>query len=110
MSQPLRPDPAEFERCVRSLCMKIEAIVMRSGMPDADCVELEGTLAAMPPLLRDRTRLMLNGIEVQAEYDHPTLAFAARYMLRLAQDVWEAAPHPVMHGPPATRRPRRISN
>jgi hypothetical protein len=110
MPQPLRPDPAEFERCVRSLCAKIETIVMRSGLPQAGCAELEGMLAAMPPRLRDHTRLMLNGVEVQAEYDLPTLAFAARYLLSLAQDIWQAAPHPVMHGAPTTRRPRRVSN
>ena len=96
MTQQLKPDPAEFERCVSLLCWKIETIAMRSGVSDADCADLEGTLAAMPPLVRDRVKLMLNGIQIQTEYDEPVMAFAARYILRLAQDVWQM-PHPVAH-------------
>ena len=108
MSQSLRPDPVEFERCVSFLCMKIETIAMRSGGADAECTDLEGTLAAMPPLVRERIKLMLNGIEIQSEYDDPTMAFAARYLLRLAQDIWQTNPHPMTHSqsaPQALRRP-----
>ena len=97
MSQRLRPDPAEFARCVRFLCTKIETIALRSGMADADCADLEGTLAAMPPIVRERARLMLDGVAIATEYDDPTTAFAARYILSLAREIWETTPHPVTH-------------
>ena len=105
MSQSFRPDPAEFERCVSFLCTKIETIAMRSGMSDADCADLEGTLASMPPVVRERTKLMLDGVGIATEYDEPTVAFAARYLLRLAQTIWEETPHPVTHGALAARQP-----
>jgi len=106
MSQRFRPDPAEFERCVTFLCVKIETVALRAGAPDADCSDLEGTLAAMAPLLRDRARLMLSGIEIQTEYDEPVMALAARYVLRLAEDVWETNPYPV---PRSAARPRYLA-
>lgn len=115
MPKSFRPDPAEFERCVGFLCMKIETVAMRSGVSDADCSDIEGTLAAMPPLVRDRVKLMLDGIEIQTEYDEPTMAFAARYILRLAQSIWEANPaqdHHSGHGSPklATRTVTRTGS
>ncbi len=99
MSQRFRPDPAVFEQCVSQLCIKIETISLRAGVPDADCSDLEGMLTAMAPLIRDRIKLMLEGIEIQTEYDDPVMALAARYILRLAQNVWEANPHPLTHKP-----------
>jgi hypothetical protein len=103
MSERFRPDPAAFERCVGHLCVKIETIALRAGLSDADCSDLEGTLAAMPPLVRDRIKLMLDGIEIQTEYDDPIMALAARYVLRLAENVWEANPHPLTHSGLASR-------
>jgi hypothetical protein len=49
MPSRLYPEPAEFDRCVQHLCAKIEAVALRSGLADADCKDLEGTLAALPP-------------------------------------------------------------
>jgi hypothetical protein len=106
MSERLRPDPAQFQRSVRFLCTKIDMVATRSGMSDTDCKDLERTFAAMPPTVRDRVGLLLNGTEIQAEYDDPTMAFAARYLLRLAQCIWEENPHPVTH---STYRPRNHS-
>ncbi len=103
MSQRFRPDPAEFERCVSHLCLKIETIAVRAGVLGADCSDLEGMLRAMPPLTRDRVRLMLEGIEIHTEYDEPVMALAARYVLRLAEDVWQANPHPLTHAPAPAR-------
>ncbi len=94
-----RIDPAEFERCVSQLCIKVESISLRGGVLGADCSDLEGMLAAMPPLVRDRAKLMLEGIEIHTEYDEPVMALAARYVLRLAEDVWQANPHPLTHAP-----------
>ena len=79
--------------------MKIETVAMRSGASDADCADLEGTLAAMPPLSRERVQLMLDGVAIQTEYEDPVMAFAARYILRLAHDIWQANPHPTTHSP-----------
>ena len=111
MSQRLRPDPAEFDRCVWFVCKKIETVAIRSGMSDADCADLEGTLAAMPPTVRERAKLLLDGIMIGSEYDEPTTAFAARYVLRLAQSLWEANPHPLTHsGQPSARHVAKGSN
>ena len=99
MSQRFRPDPAAFERCVSRLCLKIEAISIRAGVPGADCSDLEGMLAAMPPLIRDRVKLMLEGIAIQTEFDEPDMTLAARYILRLAQTVWDDNPHPLVRAP-----------
>jgi hypothetical protein len=107
MSSSFRPDPAEFERCVSRLCIKIEKVAIREGVSDADCSDLEGTLAAMPPLVRDRVKMMLHGIHIQAEYKDPAMSFAARYVLRLAEDMWDENPHPLTHPtslPPLRRK------
>ena len=103
MSERLRPNPDEFQRSVSFLCTKIETVALRSGMTDADCQDLEGSLAAMPPTVRDRVGLMLQGIAIQTEYDDQTMAFAARYLLRLAQSLWDESPHPVTHAPAGAR-------
>ena len=107
MSQRFRLDPAAFERCVSHLCIKIEPVALRAGVPGADCSDLEGMLAEMPPLTRARVKLMLEGIEIHTEYDEPVMALAARYVLRLAQDVWAARPHPLTHTSAALRSLRR---
>jgi len=103
MSQRFRPDPAAFQRCVSHLCVKIESVALRAGVPGADCSDLEGMLAEMPPLIRDRVKLMLEGIGIQTEYDDPVMALAARYVISLAQTVWQESPHPVTHAPFARR-------
>lgn len=109
MSERFRPDPVEFERCVSLLCTKIQTVAMRAGMSDVDCEDLERSLAAMPPTVRDRVKLMLNGVEIHTEYDDPTTAFAARYLLRLAQNVWEQNPHPVTHSAHGPRNHSRLN-
>jgi hypothetical protein len=97
MSTRFRPDPAEFERCVSQLCIRIETIAMREGLSHADCGDLERTFSAMPPLVRERVKLMLDGIHIQTEFEQPPMAFAARYLLRLADNIWEQNPHPLTH-------------
>jgi hypothetical protein len=99
MPQSFRPDPAAFEQCVSRLCFKIEAISIRAGVPGADCNDLEGMLAAMPPLIRDRVKLMLEGIAIQTEFDEPDMTLAARYILRLGQTIWQDNPHPLVRAP-----------
>jgi hypothetical protein len=99
MPQRFRPDPAVFDRCVSRVCLKIEAISIRAGVAGADCSDLEGMLAAMPPLIRDRVKLMLEGIAIQTEFDEPDMTLAVRYILRLAQSIWEDNPHPLVRTP-----------
>lgn len=99
MREGFRPDPDEFEACVKLLCTKIETVALRSGAMEGDCGDLHGMLAAMPPEVRSRTRLMLDGINIQTEYDDPTMALAARYLLRLAQSIWDENVHPATHRP-----------
>jgi hypothetical protein len=96
MSQRFRPDPAAFEQSVSRLCLRIETISVRAGVPGADCSDLEGMLTAMPPMVRDRVKLMLEGIAIQTEFDEPVMTLAARYILRLAENVWETSPHPLL--------------
>ena len=95
MSERFRPDPDEFDRARHLLCTKIEAVAKRSGMPEMDCEDLERSLAAMGPTVRQRVKLMLDGIAIQTEYDDRTMAFTARYLLKLAHGFWEENPHPV---------------
>jgi hypothetical protein len=95
MSERFRPDPHAFQQSVDLLCTKIQTVAVRSGMSDVDCADLQRSLAVMTPTVRDRVQLMLNGVEIQAEYDDPTTAFAARYLLRLALSIWEEDPDPV---------------
>jgi hypothetical protein len=109
MTRPLRPTPADFQRCVGVLRRKIETLAARSGLSDVDRSDLQWSLAAMPPSLRDPVRRMLNGIEIRSRHLEPTMAFATRYILVLAQDIWEANPRPVRHAPPA-REPLRTIN
>ena len=109
MTGRLRPEPAQFERCLSFLCKKIEAVALREGVSDGDCGDLEGMLTAMPPLVRERVRLMLEGIDIQAEFNDPVMAFAARYVLSLARDVWESNPHPMMHSPEGLGSGRRLN-
>ena len=101
MSERFRPHPAEFERCVELLCTKIAAVGARSGLADSGCDELEDNLAALGAFGRARVKLMLEGAAIQSEFSDPTMALAARYLLDLAQDIWEenprAASPPVPH-------------
>jgi len=39
---------------------------------------------------------MLNDVGLEAEYSDPAMAFAARYMTRLAHDVWGREPEPLI--------------
>jgi hypothetical protein len=76
--------PEEFDRCVEIL----------TRLPESELETIESTLAALPPFSRDRAAIMLEGIGVQAEEAFPAMAFAARYVLRLAREVWDVGPLP----------------
>jgi hypothetical protein len=86
--------PEEFDRRVEILTRKLEEIATRAGLPESELETLESTLAALPPFSRDRAAIMLEGIGVQAEEAFPAMAFAARYVLRLAREVWDVGPLP----------------
>ena len=84
--------PREFERCVDLLTRKLEEAATRAGVPDSECTDLEATLVALPPVARSRAEALLNGIQLQASDDFPAMAFAAKYVVKLAHHVWESAP------------------
>ena len=84
--------PREFTRCVELLARKLEEIATRAGVPDAECIDLEATLALLPPVCRSRAEAMLNGIQLTASDDHPAMAFAAKYVLKLARAIWDDEP------------------
>jgi hypothetical protein len=62
----------------------------RAGVPDEECADLEATLAALPPFSRDRASVMLQG--VRAQTGDECMAFAASYILKLADEVWDDQP------------------
>ena len=84
--------PREFERCVDLLTRKLEKTAAWAGVPDSECTDLEATLVALPPVARSRAEALLNGIELQAADDFPAMAFAAKYVAKLAHQIWESAP------------------
>jgi hypothetical protein len=88
----IRPDPAEFKRCVTLLSRKLESIAAMAGVPDRDCIDLESTLAALPFFTRSRASIVLEGVRAQSLDDDPTMAFAAEYVLSLAHEIWETGP------------------
>ena len=85
---PVYVHPHVFERCVDQLCHKLQQIAGRAGVPDHDCCDLESTLAAMPRVCRSQAQAMLNGLQLQTYDDFPAMAFAAKYVLNLAQQIW----------------------
>jgi hypothetical protein len=90
MSKQFRPDPAEFERCVSHICLKMETIALSEGISHVDCSNLDAMLAAIPARARDSILAMLNDISLSAERDDRAMAFAARYVMRLAYDLWHS--------------------
>jgi hypothetical protein len=92
--------PTEFRRCVTLIERKLCELAMKLGVPDSECADLDGLLSALPEIGRSRARAMLNGLQVSAADEHPTMAAAARYVCALAEDIWEASPEP----PPATTK------
>lgn len=86
--------PREFHRCVELLTRKIEEIAKRAGVSEAEFVDLEGVLAALPPVSRERAAVVLQGISIQADEEFPAMAFAASYLLKLAGEIWETRRSP----------------
>ena len=84
--------PRDFDRCVELITRKIEQIAMKFGASDDDCADLQCSLEALSPFARSRVAAMLTGIQLQAGDDSPVMAFAARYVLNLAREVWESSP------------------
>src|SRR5215218_2706929 len=98
--------PREFERCVDLLTRKLEETAARAGVPDSECTDLEATLVALPPVARSRAEALLNGIQLQAADDFPAMAFAAKYVVKLAPPaLGERASE---HGGPGASRGRRL--
>jgi hypothetical protein len=92
MIRGLYVHPREFDRCVEVLTRKLEQTAARAGVADGERADLETTLAALPPFSRGRAAVLLEGIRVQADEEHPAMAFAADYVLKLAREVWDNAP------------------
>ncbi len=102
MNEQFRPNPVQFQRDVDALCRKIEAIAARAGVADTDCADLRDLMAGLPLTARNRVTLMLDAAHMQSEYDDPTLALASRYLLKLAQAIWEAKAEPHHATPPSS--------
>ena len=68
------------------MALKLRDIAHRAGVPEDECIDLEATLAALPPFSRERASVLFQG--VRAETEDTCMALAAGYVLTLAQDVW----------------------
>jgi hypothetical protein len=77
---------------------KLEHAATKAGVDDSELDTLESTLTALPQVARSHTQALLNGIQLQAADDFPAMAFVAKYVLTLAQEIWDSEPMPV---PPA---------
>lgn len=86
--------PREFDRCVELLTRKIEEIAKRAGVHESEFGDLESVLAALPPVLRERAAVLLEGISIQADEEFPAMAFAASYVLKLAEEIWKTRRRP----------------
>ena len=83
--------PASFSALPCIPEAKLEQTAARVGVPELEMTDLEETLAALPALGRSQARALLNAIQLQAVEDHPTMAFTAKYVLILAQDLWDSS-------------------
>jgi hypothetical protein len=84
--------PREFSRCLEFLRLKIEEAAARVDVPDSEMTDLDATLAALPPAGRSHVRALMNAMQLEAAEKFPTMAFAAGYVLTLAEDIWENQP------------------
>jgi hypothetical protein len=84
--------PTDFRLSVTLIERKLCELATKLGVPDSECADLDGLLAALPEIGRSRARAMLNGIQVTAADDHPAMASAARYVSTLAKEIWDATP------------------
>jgi hypothetical protein len=71
----------DFRRCVALLERKLGDVATNAGVPEAECLDLERSLAALPSMARSRATAMLYGVQAQAADDYPAMAAAARYVL-----------------------------
>lgn len=92
---PLYIYPRDFHRCVELLTHKLAEIAARSGAREEECQSLESILAVLPPMSRQRASVVLNGIQVQSDEEYPAMAVAARYVLRLAEEIWDGGALPM---------------
>jgi hypothetical protein len=96
-------DAAEFRRNVAFLTRQLEGVAVRAGVPDGDCADAQSLLAALPLSARDDAVDLLDRIQLKASDADLGVAFAARYLLRLARDVWSDWPAPTPSPAPARR-------
>jgi hypothetical protein len=94
--------PREFEHCLAMIRRKLEHAATRAGVHDSELETLESTLAALPQVARSHTQALLNGIQLQAADDFPAMAFVAKYVLKLAHEIWDSQPMNV--APPVLTR------
>lgn len=92
---PIYIYPRDFHRCVELLTHKLAEIAMRSGAREEECQSLESILTVLPPTSRQRASVVLNGIQVQSDEEYPVMAVAARYVLKLAEEIWEGGAPPM---------------
>ena len=67
--------PTDFRISVTLIERKLCELATKLGVPDSECADLDGLLAALPEIGRSRARAMLNGIQVTAADDHPRDGF-----------------------------------
>jgi hypothetical protein len=105
MPSSFSTDAAEFRRNVAFLTRQLETIAVRAGVPDGDCADPQSLFAALPLSARDEAVDLLDHIQLKASDADLGVAFAARYLLRLARDVWGDWPAAPTTMPAPARRP-----
>jgi hypothetical protein len=78
--------------CLELLTRRLSETAARAGVPDAECTDPEAILAALPPVSRFNAEGFLENLQLQACDDFPAMAFAAKYVCKLANEIGFCSP------------------
>jgi len=84
--------PREFVWCLELLTRRLSETAARAGVNDSECTDLEAILAALPLVARFNAEGYLKSLQLQACDDFPAMAFAAKYVRKLANEIWFCSP------------------
>jgi hypothetical protein len=84
--------PREFVWCLELLTRRLSEAAAGAGVHDSECTDLEAILAALPPVSRFNAEGYLKNLQLQACDDFPAMSFAAKYVRKLANEIWVCPP------------------
>ena len=97
MRHEMHPDSDAFRRDVDLLCRSIEVVACKAGATEADCDDPQRMFAVMPLSVRQDIVRVLDHHVAQDE-GTDSLTLAARYLIKLAREVWDSEPPPTPSG------------